>query len=145
MSASTRKSSLSKSCPPRRGSEERGRRRHTDGGLKAMGNPAANPAQRLESMLRIRRFEEQVVNLSKAGAFRGHYHVYIGQEATAVTLCENLTRQDMIFTTWRNHGHLLARGASPQRMLAEILGRAGGYAGGKSGTLHLAVKELGMP
>jgi pyruvate dehydrogenase E1 component alpha subunit len=106
---------------------------------------AANPVQRLESMLRIRRFEEQVVHLSKAGAFRGHYHVYIGQEATAVTMCENLTGKDMIFTTWRNHGHLLARGADPQRMLAEILGRAGGYAGGKSGTLHLAVKELGVP
>ena len=49
-----------------------------------MGNGAV---QRLESMLRIRRFEEQVIQLSKAGAFRGHYHVYIGQEATAVTLC----------------------------------------------------------
>src|SRR3990172_10321838 len=100
-----------------------------------MGNAAT---QRLESMLRIRRFEEQVIHLSKAGAFRGHYHVYIGQEATAVTACENLIRQDMIFTTWRNHGHLLARGASPERILAEILGPAGGYAGRKSGTLHLS-------
>ncbi|MBI2320248.1 MAG: thiamine pyrophosphate-dependent dehydrogenase E1 component subunit alpha [Betaproteobacteria bacterium] len=109
-----------------------------------MGN-AANAVQRLEAMLRIRRFEEQVVRLAKAGAFPGHYHVYIGQEATAVTLCENLTPADMIFTTWRNHGHLLARGADPERMLAEILGRAGGYAGGKSGTLHLAVADLGAP
>ncbi len=113
-----------------------------------MGNKAtaaANPVHRLEGMLRIRRFEEQVIRLAKAGAFPGHYHVYIGQEATAVTMCENLTREDMVFTTWRNHGHLIARGASPQRMLAEILGRAGGYAGGKSGTLHLAVNELGVP
>ena len=92
---------------------------------------ANSATRRIESMLRIRRFEEQLVRLSQAGAFPGHYHVYIGQEATAVTMCENLTQQDMIFTTWRNHGHLLARGASPQRMLAEILGRAGGYAGGK--------------
>ena len=109
-----------------------------------MGN-AAIVARRLESMLRIRRFEEQVIGLSKAGAFPGHYHVYIGQEATAVTVCESLTREDMIFTTWRNHGHLLARGASPERMLAEILGRANGYARGKSGTLHLAVTDLGVP
>lgn len=106
---------------------------------------AANPVQRLEAMLRIRRFEEQVVRLAKAGAFPGHYHVYIGQEATAVTLCENLRAEDMIFTTWRNHGHLLARGAKPEPMLAEILGRAGGYARGKSGTLHLAVADLGAP
>lgn len=105
----------------------------------------ANRSQRLESMLRIRRFEEQVVRLAEARAFAGHYHVYIGQEATAVTACENLTPQDLIFTTWRNHGHLLARGASPNRVMAEILGRATGYCRGKSGTLHLAVKELGVP
>lgn len=109
-----------------------------------MAKPAT-PLQRLESMLRIRRFEEQVVRLAEARAFAGHYHVYIGQEATAVTACENLTPQDMVFTTWRNHGHLLARGASPNRVMAEILGRATGYCGGKSGTLHLAVKELGVP
>ncbi|MBI2090284.1 MAG: thiamine pyrophosphate-dependent dehydrogenase E1 component subunit alpha [Deltaproteobacteria bacterium] len=101
--------------------------------------------KRLENMLRIRRFEEQVVRLSKAGGFPGHYHVYIGQEATAVTVCEQLEPHDMIFTTWRNHGHLLARGASPGRMLAEILGRATGLCRGKSGTLHLADKEIGMP
>jgi TPP-dependent pyruvate/acetoin dehydrogenase alpha subunit len=107
-----------------------------------MGNSVA---KRIESMLRIRRFEEQLVHLGRAGAFPGHYHVYIGQEATAVTVCENLTPQDMIFTTWRNHGHLLARGAPADRMYAEILGRATGLSGGKSGTLHLSVAELGAP
>lgn len=106
---------------------------------------ANNATRRIESMLRIRRFEEALVRLGQAGAFPGHYHVYIGQEATAVTVCENLIAEDMIFTTWRNHGHLLARGADPKRMLAEILGRATGYARGKSGTLHLAVTELGAP
>lgn len=101
--------------------------------------------RRLESMLRIRRFEEQVLILGRNKAFPGHYHVYIGQEATAVAVCENLTAEDLAFTTWRNHGHLLARGADPGRMLAEILGRADGYCGGKSGTLHLSVAELGVP
>lgn len=105
----------------------------------------ANPSQRIESMLRIRRFEEQVVRLAEARAFPGHYHVYIGQEATAVAVCETLIPEDMIFTTWRNHGHLLARGASPNRLMAEILGRATGYCRGKSGTLHLSVSELGAP
>ena len=104
-----------------------------------------NTGERLEQMLRIRRFEEQCILLSKAGQFRGHYHIYIGQEATAVAVCEALTPPDFIFTTWRNHGHLIARGASPDRMMAEILGKAGGYAGGKSGTLHLAVRDLGIP
>jgi pyruvate dehydrogenase E1 component alpha subunit len=96
-------------------------------------------------MLRIRRFEEQCILLSKAGAFRGHYHVYIGQEAAAVAVCDALAAEDFVFTTWRNHGHLLARGADPKRMMAEILGRSDGYAGGRSGTLHLAVRELGIP
>ncbi len=102
-------------------------------------------AARVAAMLRIRRFEEQCILLSRAQAFPGHYHVYIGQEATAVSACAALRREDFLFSTWRNHGHLLARGASPDRMLAEILGKSGGYAGGKSGTLHLAVPALGMP
>ena len=96
-------------------------------------------------MLRIRRFEEQCILLSKAGRFPGHYHVYIGQEATAVAACAALSAEDFVFSTWRNHGHLLARGAAPDRMMAEILGKAGGYARGKSGTLHMAVRELGVP
>jgi len=103
------------------------------------------PTERVAAMLRIRRFEEQCIALHKSGQLLGHYHVYIGQEATAVAACAALGAEDFIFTTWRNHGHLLARGADPQRMLAEILGRASGYAGGKSGTLHLAVRELGIP
>lgn len=107
--------------------------------------PQINPRQRLTAMLRIRRFEEQCIALARGKKFPGHYHVYIGQEATAVTACAELRSEDFIFSTWRNHGHLLARGAAMDRMLAEILGKSGGYAGGKSGTLHLAVRELGIP
>ena len=101
--------------------------------------------ERLAGMLRIRRFEEQCIALAGAGKLPGHYHVYIGQEATAVAACAALSPEDFVFSTWRNHGHLLARGAAPGRMMAEILGRSGGYAGGRSGTLHLSVNELGMP
>lgn len=107
--------------------------------------PSLEPVQRLTAMLRIRRFEEQCIRLAGDKQFPGHYHVYIGQEATAVTACAELTADDFLFTTWRNHGHLLARGAAMDRMLAEILGRSGGYSGGKSGTLHLCVRELGIP
>ena len=101
--------------------------------------------KQLQDMLKIRRFEEQCIALARAGKLPGHYHVYIGQEATAVAACAALAPEDFLFSTWRNHGHLLARGASPSKMLAEILGRSGGYASGKSGTLHLSVGELGIP
>ena len=106
---------------------------------------SANVNATLAAMLKIRRFEEQCIALAGAGKLPGHYHVYIGQEATAVAACAALKLEDFIFSTWRNHGHLLARGASPEKMLAEILGRKGGYACGKSGTLHLSVNALGMP
>lgn len=104
-----------------------------------------DPLERLAAMLRIRRFEEQCILLSNDGKFPGHYHVYIGQEATAVTACAELGADDFVFSSWRNHGHLLARGADPQRMMAEILGKTGGYARGKSGTLHMTVRDLNIP
>ena len=81
----------------------------------------------------------------RPSSFPGITDVYIGQEATAVAACAALRPDDFVFTTWRNHGHLLARGTAPGRMMAEILGKAGGYAGGRSGTLHLSVRELGVP
>lgn len=110
------------------------------------GAPSAELAcARLAAMLRIRRFEEQCILLAQAHKFPGHYHVYIGQEATAVAACAAMRAEDFLFSTWRNHGHLLARGAAPDRMLGEILGKSSGYAGGKSGTLHLAVRSLGIP
>jgi len=104
-----------------------------------------NVVERVTAMLRIRRFEEQCIRLSKEGQFPGHYHVYIGQEPTAVAVCAALAAEDFVYSTWRNHGHLLARGAAADRMMAEILGKAGGYCGGRSGTLHLCVRELGIP
>ena len=113
-------------------------------GLKTEGASAA-AMRRLDGMLQIRRFEEQVLRMGAAGAFPGHFHVYIGQEPTAIAVCEMLLPEDLIFTTWRNHGHLLARGANPDSLLAEILGRATGLCRGKSGTLHLASVALGVP
>lgn len=95
-------------------------------------------------MFVIRHFEESLVPLYAAKQFRGHYHLYIGQEATGVPAIACLKEGDYLFTTHRNHGHLLARGAEPRRLLAEILGRRDGYNKGKGGSFHTAVPSLGF-
>ncbi len=98
----------------------------------------------LESMLTIRRFEEAVLRMSTEGQFVGHYHLYIGQEATGVAVMAALDKRDKLATTHRNHGHVLARGADPGRAMAEILGRATGLIGGRGGTIHLTEPDLGF-
>ncbi len=95
-------------------------------------------------MLLIRRFEEGLILLTKAGHAFGHFHLYIGQESIGVPALSLLAPDDSIATTHRNHGHLLARGADPGRLLAEIMGKATGYCKGKSGTLHATVRDLGF-
>lgn len=99
----------------------------------------------LRRMLQVRRFEEQLILLYDAGEVAGHYHVCIGQEGTAVGVLAHAGPDDVVYTTHRNHGHLLLRGADPERLFAEILGRATGYSRGRSGTLHLSAPELGVP
>ena len=98
-----------------------------------------------KNMVAIRRFEEQVFDLYEEGAFAGHYHLYIGQEATGAAVMASLGRDDRIFSTHRNHGHMIARGADPNASMAEILGRATGLNGGRGGTFHLSDPTLGMP
>lgn len=95
-------------------------------------------------MLLIRHLEEALIKLHNEGRFRGHYHVYIGQEATGVPALSLLQATDYVFTTHRNHGHILARGADPGRVLAEILGRSDGYNKGKGGSFHVAPAEFGF-
>jgi pyruvate dehydrogenase E1 component alpha subunit len=75
----------------------------------------------------------------------GHFHVYVGQEPTGVPALALLREGDVVYTTHRNHGHLLARGADPAAMMAEILGRSSGTNRGKGGTLHLASAAHGVP
>jgi TPP-dependent pyruvate/acetoin dehydrogenase alpha subunit len=99
----------------------------------------------LRTMLRIRRFEERLIGFNQSGQIAGHFHVYVGQEATATAVAASLGPDDVIYTTHRNHGHLLARGADPHRMFAEILGRSTGYCGGLAGSIHLAAPDLGIP
>ena len=106
--------------------------------------PAAELVAQLRTMLRIRRFEEALIRLA-ADHDVGHFHVYVGQEATGVPALAQLRRGDVTYTTHRNHGHLIARGVSPAGMAAEILGKATGINRGKGGTLHLASAAHGFP
>src|SRR5437016_13631852 len=73
----------------------------------------------------------------------GMAHLYIGQEAVAVGVCETLRQDDYITSTHRGHGHCLAKGASLDRMFAELLGKAPGYCRGKGGSMHIADQETG--
>jgi acetoin:2,6-dichlorophenolindophenol oxidoreductase subunit alpha len=95
-------------------------------------------------MLLIRRFEERVLDLRIAGVLEGVVHPYIGQEAVAVGACAQLERRDAITSTHRGHGHCIAKGADPRRMMAELLGRRDGYCRGKGGSMHIADFEIGM-
>jgi pyruvate dehydrogenase E1 component alpha subunit len=94
-------------------------------------------------MLRIRRFEEQVAELHNQRRLLGAVHLYIGQEALAVGVCEALCRNDYITSTHRGHGHCLAKGGSMDRMFAELLGKAAGYCRGKGGSMHIADPDTG--
>lgn len=95
-------------------------------------------------MFVIRHFEENLVPLHDSGVFGGHYHLYIGQEATGVPAISCLRADDYLFTTHRNHGHLLARGVEPRKLFAEILGRADGLNKGKGGSFHSVAPSLGF-
>jgi pyruvate dehydrogenase E1 component alpha subunit len=96
-----------------------------------------------EQMVRIRAFEEQVNELYTSAKMPGLAHLYIGEEAIAVGVCEALRRDDYITSTHRGHGHCLAKGASVDRMLAELLGKAAGYCRGKGGSMHIADPDSG--
>ncbi len=96
-----------------------------------------------EQMLRIREFEQQVNELYTGAKMPGLAHLYIGQEAVAVGVCEALRRDDYITSTHRGHGHCLAKGASVDRMFAELLGKEAGYCRGKGGSMHIADPDSG--
>src|SRR5437867_2145542 len=96
-----------------------------------------------EQMLKIRVFEEHVIELYTTGKMPGLAHLYIGEEAIAVGVCAALRRDDYITSTHRGHGHCLAKGADVDRMYAELLGKEPGYCKGKGGSMHIADQERG--
>lgn len=97
-----------------------------------------------ERMLLIRRFEERASEYRLAGHIPGFLHPCIGQEASAVGTCAALGPGDVILSTHRGHGHMLARGADPGRMYAELYGRTEGYNRSKGGSLHMIDTDLGF-
>jgi pyruvate dehydrogenase E1 component alpha subunit len=94
-------------------------------------------------MVMIRLFEEQVNELYTRALMPGLAHLYVGEEAVAVGVCEALRREDYITSTHRGHGHCVAKGASPDRMFAELLGKEAGYCRGKGGSMHIADPATG--
>jgi len=110
----------------------------------AAGDIGADKLLRLyRQMVAIRLFEERVNDLYTRALMPGLAHLYIGEEAIAVGICEALRRDDYITSTHRGHGHCLAKGATPDRMFAELLGKAAGYCKGKGGSMHIADPDTG--
>ena len=96
------------------------------------------------TMLRIRKFEEKCSKEFSAGRIPGTVHLYIGEEAVATGACACLDPDDYITGTHRGHGHVIAKGARTDRMMAEIYGRKTGYCKGKGGSMHIADPDIGI-
>ncbi|HKB30136.1 MAG TPA: thiamine pyrophosphate-dependent dehydrogenase E1 component subunit alpha [Streptosporangiaceae bacterium] len=96
------------------------------------------------AMRLIRSFEEQALQLVKSGDIVGGTHPYIGEEAVAVGVCAALRGDDLITGTHRGHGHVLAKGADPRRLLAELMGKETGLNRGRGGSMHAADVSLGI-
>jgi Pyruvate/2-oxoglutarate dehydrogenase complex, dehydrogenase (E1) component, eukaryotic type, alpha subunit len=97
-----------------------------------------------ETMYKMRRFEEEVFEFYKKGMMPGLAHLYMGEEAVATGVCAVLKEDDYIGSTHRGHGHLVARGAEIDKMMAEILGKEGGYSKGKGGSMHIMAMDKGI-
>jgi pyruvate dehydrogenase E1 component alpha subunit len=96
------------------------------------------------TMRLIRRFEQRVVELVNRDEIPGVTHEYVGQEAVATGVCHALRSDDVITSTHRGHGHILAKGGDPRRMMAELMGRTTGYNRGRGGSMHIADLSLGI-
>jgi len=104
----------------------------------------ADSADLYRTVRLIRRFEQRAIEMVRSGLIPGGIHPYIGQEAIAAGVCAALREDDLITSTHRGHGHVLAKGADPVRMLAELAGRQTGLNGGRGGSMHAADVSLGI-
>jgi len=109
----------------------------------AAGSDVQRLLQMYRQMIAIRLFEERVNDLYTRALMPGLAHLYIGEEAVAVGVCEGLQPDDYITSTHRGHGHCLAKGAAPHLMFAELLGKEAGYCKGKGGSMHIADPATG--
>ncbi len=94
-------------------------------------------------MVLIREFELAAMDLFKRGQAKGAMHPYIGQEASGVGVCMALRKDDVVTGTHRSHGHNIAKGADPKKMMAELLGKETGYCKGRGGSMHIAAFDTG--
>jgi acetoin:2,6-dichlorophenolindophenol oxidoreductase subunit alpha len=102
-------------------------------------------AERLYRTIRlIRRFEERAIELVRSGEIVGGIHPYLGQEAIAAGVCAALRPDDLVTATHRGHGHVLAKGADPAAMMAELAGRVTGLNRGRGGSMHVADFRVGV-
>ena len=92
-------------------------------------------------MLQIRRFEERAAQLYGMGHIGGFCHLYIGQEAVVVGVLMTIEENDSVVTTYRDHGHMIARGLEPKKIMSELTGRKTGYSSGKGGSMHMFSKK----
>ncbi len=92
-------------------------------------------------LVKIRRFEEKIIELYPQQEMRCPVHLYIGQEAIAVGFCANLKKEDYVFSNHRNHGHLIAKGVDLKPMFAELYGKITGCSKGKGGSMHMVFPE----
>jgi len=92
-------------------------------------------------MLKIRRFEERAAQLYGMGHIGGFCHLYIGQEAVVVGVLMTIEKNDSVVTTYRDHGHMIARGLEAKKIMSELTGRSTGYSKGKGGSMHMFSKK----
>jgi len=112
--------------------------------MKITDFPVAQLLALYQKMLAVREFELRAISERRAGLIPGFIHSCVGQEATAAGACAALEPEDVITSTHRGHGHLVAKGGEPKYMMAELAARTTGYCGGKGGSLHMTDFNLGI-
>ena len=100
--------------------------------------------QMYRTMILIRHFEETAIAYSKQGHVIGNMHMYVGEEAVATGICKALTKDDYVASTHRCDGHLIAKGADINKMMAELMGKATGNCGGRAGKMHQCAPDVGL-
>ncbi len=95
-------------------------------------------------MLEMRLFEEKAIQMFREASAPGHVHVYVGEEAVAAGFIGALRKDDYVVSTHRCHGHCIAKGADLGKLMAEICGRDTGYCGGRGGSMHIYIPEIGF-